>query len=666
MSNVVLFSPKHELDCKRNLADFIEFARDKLTVFGSDFDWESNNWPDVGNFTIQGAPSRGFTEEQLLDSDLLPFAKAYVRYSCGFHSNKLKNEFKALRCIEQALLMVKGKADITLTDIEVLDVSAEVARNYKSTAYQSGLALVKLVKFLNEHGIVSTKLSFKNPIKKPPEINRTDAEGKQKRAGKMPEDHWLDSMAEMFSNKLEAPRDVFTTSIFGLLMSAPSRISEIQQLPLNCLHREKDKEGTMRLGLRFYGGKGYASDIKYMPTVFEDTVVEAARRLSDLSKAGRALAKWYEDNPTEFYPHANCPKVGQDVPLSHTQACEALGLSIEGGLHGLRSYFQKHPKILDVLNSGSGLTLRQLNSWCRSQLPDGFPWKYKDRGIKWSASLTCFRKHEFHVGRNASPVLLWTPGKSLFTTDLNFIPGQENSIWRRHGYRNLDGSEISMTSHQVRHFLNTVAQRGKLGELDIALWSGRADIHQNATYNHMTESELVDRARTIVGTGLLDRVKANMPVTLADLDAVGEGIAHVTIWGFCVHDFSMVPCQKHRDCLNCTEQVCVKGDEEKLMRLKDVRDRTQTQLDKALAASENGVYGADRWTWHQLATLDRVSQLITILESPNTLTGAVIRLSNAQEHSVLKREIAARSTQSIDVVQDDFDMGDIRKMLGQF
>lgn len=666
MSNIFLFTPKHELDCKRNLADFIELARDRLTVFGADLDWDSNTWPKVGNFTIQGAPARGFGEDQILDAKFIPFAKAYVRYSCGFHGKKLKNEFKALRCIEQALIMVKGVADITLTDIEVLDASAEVAKNYRSTAYQAGLALVQLIAFLNENRLVATKLTWRNPIKKDKDQNRTDAEGKKKREEKMPEDHWLDSMAEMFANKLEAPRDVFTTSIFGLLMSAPSRVSEIQQLPLNCFHREKDRSGVMRRGLRFYGGKGYASDIKYMPTIFEDTAVEAARRLTDLTKPGRELAKWYQDHPNEFYRHENCPNVSEDHPLTASQACEAVGISSHGGLPGLRAYFQSYPKILDILNRGSALTLRDLNDFCRSQLPDGFPWKHKELGIKWSKSLTCFRKHEFHIEWDASPILLWTPGKSTFTTDLNFIPGQENSIWKRHGYRNLDGTEISMTSHQVRHFLNTVAQRGKLGELDIARWSGRADIRQNSTYNHMTESELVDGAREIVGAGLLERVKANAPVSLADLEAVGDGIAHVTIYGFCVHDFSMVPCQRHRDCLNCTEQVCVKGDDEKLLRLKNVRDRTQGQLDKAAAASGDGVYGADRWTQHQLATLERVDQLIMILESPDTPNGAVIRLSNDQEHSILKREIAARSEKLINVVSDEFDMGDLRKMLGQF
>ncbi|EGH67137.1 putative integrase, partial [Pseudomonas syringae pv. actinidiae str. M302091] len=114
-------------------------------------------------------------------------------------------------------------------------------------------------------------------------------------------------------------------------------------------------------------------------------------------------------------------------------------------------------------------------------------------------------------------------------------------------------------------------------------------------------------------------------------------------YGFCVHDFSMLPCQKHRDCLNCTEQVCVKGDEERLERLMQQRDGIRTQLEKAREASENGLYGADRWSQHQIKTLERISQLVDILESPDTPVGSVIRLRNNQEFSPLNRELAARS-----------------------
>ncbi|WP_095181963.1 integrase [Pseudomonas sp. Irchel 3F6] len=644
MAEILLFKPKHVIDAKNNLSDFIEMCRDRLTVFGADLEWERDSWPGVGNFTVIGAPARGFTESQLLNSEIVPFAKAYVRYQQGHKPNKLKYEFKAIRCIEKALLQVKGRADITLTDIQVMDVAAEVAREYKSTAYQAGSSLVHLVNFLNESKIISWPIKWKNPISKPKEIDRTDVEGKKKRAEKMPEQHLLEYMGEMFANDLQAPRDRFTTSIFALLMCAPSRISEVQDLPLNCLHIEVDSKGVERLGLRFYAGKGYGADIKWVSTVTKDIAVEAVRRLAEMSEDGRRLAAWYETHPDKFYRHVGCPNVGELEPLSDEQAAMALGLSLQ---HlNVDPYFKGYKPYQELKAKGERLTLAFLNTFAHSKLPEDWPWKNKERHIRYSQALCCFRRHQFHLDRVTSPLLLWSPGKSTFTTDLNYIPGQESNIWRRHGYANPDGNEISMTSHQLRHFLNTIAQRGDLGQLDLAKWSGRANIHQNATYNHMSDDEYVDLARQAGVGGVLAKIKANTPVTLTDLNAIGDGIAHVTEYGFCVHDFSMLPCQKHRDCLNCTEQVCIKGDDERLERLKQQRDGIFQQLEKARGASEDGLYGADRWSQHQHKTLERVTQLIEILESLETPIGSVICLSDDQEFSPLKRELDARSKTS--------------------
>ena len=675
MSQVLLFVPKHEQNARQNLQDFIEMCRERLTVFGADLEWHKNAWPGVCNFTVIGAPARGYKSDQVLNSEILPFAKAYVRYSQGLNRTKLINELKALRCIEKALITAKGRADITLVDHVVLDVAKEVAEEYKATAYQAGGALAKLVKFLNKSRIAFGHLEWSNPFPKPLELGRTDQATKLKAAEKLPPDPYLEAMAEMFAADLKFSRDRFTTSTFGLLMCAPSRITEVQDLPANCLHRQEDTSGVERLGLRFYAGKGYASDIKYVHTSFVDIAVEAVRRLTELSEEGRKLAKWYEEHPDKFYRHENCPDVAETAPLSGEQACRALGLSPVQPRSSLKSYLGKYEPYVQLKKSGEPLTLAFLNDFCHSVLPKGWPWLNEERGIRYSKALCCFRMHEFREDFAPSPIRLWSPGKSTFTTDLNQIPGQERSIWKRHGYKNADGSEISMKSHQVRHFLNTAAQRGELGQLDIAKWSGRADIHQNATYNHMDNDEFVALARAAgVGesdgpSGLIAKVAANAPVTLKDLRAIGDAIAHVTELGFCVHDYSMLPCQKCRDCLNCTEHVCVKGDEVKLQRMKRQRDLITEQLEKAKAEDVAGTYGADRWSSHQLKTLERLNQLIQLMESPDLSNGDLIRLTNDQEFSPIKRELAARqSTPRIAAqeLQAEPNMDDLRALLEAF
>lgn len=78
----------------------------------------------------------------------------------------------------------------------------------------------------------------------------------------------------------------------------------------------------------------------------------------------------------------------------------------------------------------------------------------------------------------------------------------------------------------------------------------------------------------------------------------------------------------------------------KLERLKEQRRPTQVHLDKA--ADEPGYFGADRWSQHQLKTLERLDQLIEIMENPEIRDGSVIMFNNDQEYSPLKRELATR------------------------
>lgn len=77
-------------------------------------------------------------------------------------------------------------------------------------------------------------------------------------------------------------------------MCAPSRISEILALPADCEIVEQDKDGVEHYGLRFYSGKGYGADIKWIPTVMVPVAQKAVSRLRRLSANARAIALWHE------------------------------------------------------------------------------------------------------------------------------------------------------------------------------------------------------------------------------------------------------------------------------------------------------------------------------------------------------------------------------------
>ena len=189
-----------------------------------------------------------------------------------------------------------------------------------------------------------------------------------------------------------------------------------------------------------------------------------------------------------------------------------------------------------------------------------------------------------------------------------------------------------MSTHQFRHWLNTIAQRGGLSQLDIAKWSGRANIHQNSVYDHMTADEFMVMARDVAEDdrrlfGPLAEISARIPVSHAEFIRAQFPMAHTTELGFCVHDFAMLPCQLHRDCINCEEHVCVKGDKAKTEHIRKQLTIAEEQLARAGVAVGGGTWGADRWLEHHLATVARLRFLLGILDDPEVPNGSIIRMA---------------------------------------
>jgi hypothetical protein len=211
-----------------------------------------------------------------------------------------------------------------------------------------------------------------------------------------------------------------------------------------------------------------------------------------------------------------------------------------------------------------------------------------------------------------------------------------------------DGSSIRVTTHQFRRYLNTLAQAGGLSQLDIAKWSGRKDIRQNRAYDYQSDRDILALVRSAVGDptksiGPLARIEPSALIPRDEYARLKVPTAHTTEFGFCVHDFSMLPCQIHRDCLNCDEQVCIKGDAVKEANIRRQREETQELLQNALAAVTEGYAGANRWVTHQQLTLARLNELCSILDDPNVPIGTVIQPSNVVPASRLEQALRERS-----------------------
>ena len=266
-------------------------------------------------------------------------------------------------------------------------------------------------------------------------------------------------------------------------------------------------------------------------------------------------------------------------------------------------------------------------------LPAGFPSLDKETALRYSDALLIVRTNELNPQKGTYRCMIEPISIDRINGGLG--GGAEHgytSIFSRFGFMEPDGSPIKITTHQFRHYLNTLAQAGGMSQLDIAKWSGRKDIRQNAAYDHVTPDQMLQKIRDAIGDdsqmfGPLAEIPKKVLIPRDEFARLRIPTAHTTDLGFCVHDYTMSPCQLHRDCIHCEDLLCVKGDEEKTIRLRESLDEARELLRKAADAVGEGYAGGDRWLAHHQSTVERLSQLCSIMDNPSVPHGAVVQLA---------------------------------------
>ncbi len=115
--------------------------------------------------------------------------------------------------------------------------------------------------------------------------------------------------------------------------------------------------------------------------------------------------------------------------------------------------------------------------------------------------------------------------------------------------------------------------------------------------------------------------------------------------------------------MNCNEQVCVKGDaraEENLRKAQAELARLQAE---ARAAFSDEVLGAAEWFAYQTKTLERVNQLIAILDDREVPQGAVIQLSGVVPSSRIAMAEEMRNLRIKPVSQTIISLDDVHALL---
>lgn len=654
MGDVVQFVPRAEHDACANLEEFIRVAKEELTAFGGYDAWNSDTWRHnntVVVFATKTAPLDPYSFTPLAEP-FKEFAKAYVRYS--YSHKPIKNlalTVQALRCMEAALLGVCGCAEIAMLSATVMDMSAAKCREFYSSAEvqcNTGRKMQAIFDFVREKHLVTSLPAWKSPFKKPVILTEDLGEaGQAHRAKKLPTNEAMFAVADLFAQADDAESQFFS-SILIILMATPSRISEVLRLPVDCIQWEPDEKGTQQMFLRWRAAKGKGAMKKWVLPAMHDVVQEAVRRLLEIGELARVAARYAFDNPGMFMFHPGCltdPQGDGERPLMPDEFCAAMGVDCPRGgrrVDGSPSWSQiKVEKRLRQLIERGATSYRDLAGYVFETCagPD-WPWIDEDRTVQAWDALCLHRWNEFHKEFLVKHFSWRLPTANEINSRLE--SGKGRSLFDRRGLKNPDGSSIKLTTHQLRHWLSTMAERAGMDDYTLAQWAGRARAADNRHYDHRSPEEQLEVAKEILQMekpSLLERLKRRQPVTYQELGVDRLGTAKATLYGMCVHDYAMAPCQKQRECMTCKEHVCIKGDHVTLDRIRLLEAQTELLLRQAQQAHEDGDFGADRWVDNHKWKLAHVRAMRMALEHPNVPDGAILRIPDGHDPSAVRRAL---------------------------
>ena len=566
MSNVLLFTPKHQIDFQKNHDDFIAFAKNDLSLFEDNQfktpegiiqnGWECDKWSwktEKGKkLTIVFGASQNHSKYTPFQPPFSDFAKAYVRYQQSLNKKDSTTWVSSLVFLYQALEEHAAHNDKSSVDIMNINnnVIDRVEQKIRSSDLGAGgkrnigLSFEKVLKFIKEKRFKLDLQDWSNPFPRQSDASiKLDEKSRKEVEDKCPSDYQMLQVADAF-HKAKTPRQKYFSSVCVMLMCQPSRHIELNGLAVNSL-QQSDKG---RWYLMWHPAKGGDPVRKWVPALLEDVVKQAFERLVEISAPARSAAKFAYDNP-DLFMLASDSESSQDKPLTYNQFAKAMGFKTGKPGRGVSitwSTYGSNVKWLNRLISD----LNNVNNWkkdlCQGYtiLPNNevvnkrtgksagigirFP-SYRDlRSIVdeqyktldfpnygdmkvWDC-ITLVRDYEFHKEFAVKPFSWVHLGHGSLSDAIGSDRGIE-SIFDELDITDEDGTPLKLNSHQFRHWLNTKLKLAGEADWLIAKWSGRADIKQNKAYDGRTEkqkSRLTQRiGHVTIGSGVMTVAQAN-------------------------------------------------------------------------------------------------------------------------------------------------------------
>jgi len=476
--------------CELQIKKFIQESKCQASL-SNEVNWEDHKWDNGMTFYKYSWKSRNM--KQPLSEYMSDFIKSYL-VKIGLNKiNKCIAILRAFKVLEVTMSNLSNSYKISNLNSRVLDKTMELAYNQYSQGKVNEIYfnIKHICNFLVRNEMIEAHiLNWTYPLTESNSQNKTIAEEENGLNDKLPDPRVISFMGGVFKSKPQGLRDIYTSSIFALLLCAPSRINEIMELNEDCLVVLKDSKDIERPCLRFYSEKGFGFNMKWLPDCMFPVAEEAIHRIKEVSTNARAVCSVIEKGEKAFYKKLNKTK----LEVITNQDLYNLGFDI------------KTPQ----MNFENKAFLQEIEN---NVISCSHFWNYlyrKNRPVKdgnkkalpsWGNKLFIVNKYQLNSSKNTDIFTLERVKSRYFFGEFNITLTRNNprmNIFNRNKSLNSYPGEIKFNSHQIRHLLNTMAQRTTLSEVEIALWSGRKNIHHNDNYNHVSHDELADLSRELL------------------------------------------------------------------------------------------------------------------------------------------------------------------------
>lgn len=640
MNSEVFQLPKPGHDVVSNLASLVEHFKE-IDVF-PEANWEDYVWPVRGRVKPAAAKANkdhflyftcdnglglkvktSTSEMQAFHCPVLTdIAKCHVCFSNN-QKTKAAGSLQAIiiayRFLDDLLYSRKRNAySLKVSDFEkAIENAFDRCKEY--TAYRVDVQLKAISKFIYENKLAEQRRKYKGSLKRSDvqtaSDNKISKEKIDDRNKKLPDRQVLQALGQLHHLPLNQQDRIFL-AMTDLLFVSGLRFSELAGLSVDSLawqeeHRYCEKTGTSMvdkyLELRWFGSKGGG----YLPKVIDDVFVKIAE------DAFSTLREHYQDvreligvleseGSHDFYPELDgdlwVSEVFSHFGTSTGNACTYLkkrGVKVTKASRSgsvRQSAKISATDLKNVTNTLAKNSIKRLWDELRSV----------STATKLSDILIIDQYQANHDIKRSEP---WEFRTLSHTPYSDFLCGRKDgsikSIFERHNLK-VDGVDFRITSHQFRHFLNTLLQlTDSVTELEIARYFGRSYVGDNEAYDHTNSTARVfDSAQDIIDSNNLNREQAIDTMNqfvIVDRDEAIETIEHLatnmkTKIGMCNHDFADSPCGKHYACLRgCSEYKRTKGVESEIISVKEIKSDAEVRVAAAKEAVDEQFWGSNNW-----------------------------------------------------------------------